>query len=256
MMVDKETIKKNFSRCAPGYDKHASVQKMVASQLIKLIKKRRFDNILDIGCGTGIYTKYLRERFPKAHIKAVDISPGMIDVACRKDELKGIEFVACDGETMDLTDSFDLITSSASFQWFTDLETALSRYRGALKKGGMMLFSTFGPLTFYELNQTLDDFFGKGAFTHSHTFDGRAKIENTLKTLFEDVAIEEKQYKEVYDSIKNLLMTIKLCGIRGKGISQRSVWVPETISGLEERYIRRFEGIVATYQAFFCRGEK
>lgn len=48
--------------------------------LDKGVSKRKL-KILEIGCGTGEYSKLLSEKFPKAKIVAVDVSPDVIRIA-------------------------------------------------------------------------------------------------------------------------------------------------------------------------------
>lgn len=52
----------NFNKKFDTYDENAIVQKKVASHLIELIKeikndKSSFESVLEIGCGTGIFTR-------------------------------------------------------------------------------------------------------------------------------------------------------------------------------------------------------
>ena len=164
-MNTKEIIKRNFSRYARYYDNYSKIQDISGIGLLSELKSDGFRNILDVGCGTGNYTGLLRERFPFAKIKAIDISGEMIEIAREKLQNKAIEFMIKDAEKIDSIgiadpeESFDLISSNVSFQWFADLEKALLNYKRLLKPGGTILFSTFGPLTFYELNNSLKDLF-------------------------------------------------------------------------------------------------
>ena len=80
----KSKIKRNFSRSALTYDDHASVQKACAGQLIKQLEGTSCRKILEVGCGTGTYTRLLRKRYPDAEITAVDISEGMVGEAEKK----------------------------------------------------------------------------------------------------------------------------------------------------------------------------
>ncbi|MHC4220939.1 MAG: methyltransferase domain-containing protein, partial [Planctomycetota bacterium] len=117
-MSNTETIKKNFSRYARQYDNYANIQNQSAEKLIETIEKKQFDKILDIGCGTGCYTKLLQNHFPAAKIKALDISSEMINVAKDKLAHSNIDFLIADGQKIALDEKFDLITSNACFQWF------------------------------------------------------------------------------------------------------------------------------------------
>jgi malonyl-CoA O-methyltransferase len=255
-MINKDIIKKHFSKCARYYDRYSTVQNLCASKLIAKIKANSFNKILDIGCGTGNYTKLLREKFPGASIKAVDMSPEMIEIAKEKLRDEVIEFIVADGEVIDFNEPFDLISSNASFQWFEDLEKTLSRYKRLLNENGVILFSVFGPLTFYELDRSLKELVGEDATISSCYFLKRAEIEKILKCLFKEIEIEQKIYKENYNSLSELLKKIKYTGTKGNGLNKKRFWTPKIANDLEKIYIRKSKNITATYQVFFCRGVK
>jgi len=115
-MVNKAIIKENFSKHAREYDQYSKVQNFCASKLINEIGCKQCHNILDLGCGTGNYTKLLRDKFPKSLIKAVDISRAMVEVSKEKLSNQKIEFIIADAEQFKLDNGFDLVTSNASFQ--------------------------------------------------------------------------------------------------------------------------------------------
>jgi malonyl-CoA O-methyltransferase len=260
-MMNKELIRKNFSRCAPYYDKYSAVQRLCASRLITGLNGKRPAHILEVGCGTGNYTALLRKRFPRAGISALDISAEMVKKAREKLTDKTIEFITADGEKMDFQRKFDLISSNAAFQWFEDLETALSRYKKSLHPAGIISFSTFGPQTFHRLNYCLGQFFGeKEAKINSCAFPEKIKLKRMLKRFFGKVEVGEAQYKEAYNKLSELLARIKYTGARGNGagtgVNRKKIWTPKMINELEGIYKRKFGNIAVTYQAFFCRGEK
>ena len=214
-MMTKEVIKNNFSRCAKYYDRYSTVQNMCALKLIEGIGKSHFNKILDVGCGTGIYTAILRKSFPFAVIKAVDISKEMIRMAREKIKDDSVEFIVADAETIKLKEDFDLITSNASLQWFDDLGMSLINYKDLLIEGGHIVFSTFGPLTFCELNISLRRLFGERLIINSGSFIEKSQIEEVLKDNFREIGVEERIYKERYGSLLELLEKIKYSGIRG-----------------------------------------
>lgn len=255
-MTSKAIISGNFSKYARGYDQHSTVQNLSALKLIEEANSGSFRNILEIGCGTGNYTKLLREKFSKACIKAIDMSGEMIKLAKEKLGNEGIEFIIADAENLKLEKSFDLISSNASFQWFENLEGDLVKYKEALNKGGSILFSTFGPRTFYELHSSLEEFFQKKLYLTASNFLVKQKIERMLKRFFREVEVREKIYKEGYSSLWKLLKKVRNTGTRGGGLRGEVFWTPRTIASVEKIYIKRFGSIAATYQLFFCRGIK
>jgi len=264
-MIDKETIKNNFSKSAAYYDKYATVQNICAVELAERIGKNEcFRKILDIGCGTGNYTAILKTRFPEAGIKAVDISRQMIEVAKKKLQADAAEFVVTDAEFADFTEKFDLITSNVSFQWFGEPEEYLGKYRKLLTRGGSILFSVFGPLTLYELQESMEESFGREARISASEFQGKTEIELILKNVFREFRVEEKFFKEKHASLSGLLSKIKYTGARGS--FPKRIWTPERMENLERIYREKFSaqeentapgrGITATYQVFFCKGKK
>lgn len=253
--MNKEIIKKNFSKYARYYDRYSTIQNICASRLISKIERKGFDRILDIGCGTGNFTRYLKEKFPGAHIKAVDISEEMIERA--KEKLpEGVDFITADGEAIDVNEKFDLISSNATFQWFDDLEAALLRYRDMLNEGGIISFSIFGPLTFCELNTSLKDLLDRDISINSCNFVEMNAVERIMERSFKNVEIDNGTYKEDHDSLRELLRKIKYSGTRGDRIDNNGFWTPKIMDNLERAYRERYGSIVATYQVFFCKGER
>lgn len=265
-MIEKQIINNNFSKCARYYDRYSSIQNICASKLIAKIQNNSFGNILEIGCGTGNYTKLLKNKFPSVKIRAVDISPEMIEVAKAKLNDKTVEFIVADGETMDFSERFDFISSNASFQWFENIKSALSSYNKLLNRKGLILFSVFGPLTFCELNKSLVRVFGNQARIAACDFVGKEELARILCGFFGDtIAVDEEIIRVRYASLEEFLKVIRYTGAKGEGIT-KNLWTPKTIFRLEEAYKKELfiedysipgkNGIVATYQVFFCQGVK
>jgi malonyl-CoA O-methyltransferase len=251
--MDKKTIVKNFSRYAHMYDRYSNVQRKAAFELLNMIKKDRFTKIMDLGCGTGNYTRLLREKFKKAEIKAIDISDKMIEVASDKLRDKDIEFIVKDAENINLDEKFDLITSNACFQWFKDMEKTLLKYRDMLKKDGIILFSAFGPLTFQELNFALGSILKDNSIA-SAGFIPLEKTKRILHDNFKETGLKEIRYEESFTSLIDLLNKIKYTGARGDGLGSKISLDRETLKEIERAYLDKFHKIKATYQVFFCHG--
>lgn len=166
-MIDKQVLQKHFSRNARNYDRYANVQKKMANELLNINSNMNSNmsaltsctnhgciDILDIGCGTGYLTELLLESYPNARITAVDIAPGMIEYAKEKFVDRNVEFLCLDIEEADINKKYDLIISNATFQWFNNLEETIEKLGKMLKNSGMLAFSTFGNLTFNELERS------------------------------------------------------------------------------------------------------
>lgn len=149
--MNKELIKIRFSNKLSTYSENAGIQRKMAEKLISYLKKNTFDNILEIGCGTGLLTELAVEKLDFKTYTANDIVED-----CQKFIKKinsDINFVSGDIEELILESSkkYDLIISNASLQWVDDFEHVVNNLLAKLTKGGILLFSTFGSENFREI---------------------------------------------------------------------------------------------------------
>lgn len=149
----KSAVASSFGRAADSYEDAAAPQRQAAALLADLARQRRVGDdarILEIGCGTGILTRHIRQGWPAAELVVSDISPHMVGTAARGAMIAG-RFFAMDGEAPPFEGPwFDLILSNLAFQWFSDLDAAIDRLAGLLRPGGSLIFSTMGADSFAE----------------------------------------------------------------------------------------------------------
>jgi len=98
--------------------------------------------ILDIGCGGGIFTRLILEKYPKACAWGIDISEVSIDYSKRFNSSfigKGrLELCLGNVAEMPYGDGFfDLIVSNASHFFWPDLPENLKEVSRVLRKGGI-----------------------------------------------------------------------------------------------------------------------
>jgi len=150
------------------------------------------DRVLDLGCGTGIVARLLRERLGgAARITGLDVSPPMI----AKARSLAPELDWREGNAMALPfadHAFDLVLSQQMFQFVPDRAAALREARRVLAPGGRLLASTWRPRAF----QPLHDGLGKVAEHHLGTsndkrwsLDGEALRALLVEAGFVDVQI-------------------------------------------------------------------
>ena len=107
---------------------------------LKNVKNKR---VLDLGCGTGIYSKILKNRGAK--VFGIDISPKMLEIA--KSNVKGVDFRV--GTVYKLpykSNYFDIVVASLVAHYFTRLDKAFKEIRRVLKKNGVFIFSSDNPV--------------------------------------------------------------------------------------------------------------
>jgi ubiquinone/menaquinone biosynthesis C-methylase UbiE len=127
----------NFSEISASYERDSLVQRSASDQLFDLIKIEPFEDVLDVGCGTGNLTVKIVEQ-TKGKIAGLDASEGMIDQAIQNYSHLGIEFEVCPAEKITYQNVFNVIFCNSTFQWFKNPRRALEACRNALKPGGRM----------------------------------------------------------------------------------------------------------------------
>ena len=156
---DRGAVGRDFSRASAHYDAAAQLQAGVNDELVQRLQFFQLQPraILDLGCGTGRGAAALRRRYPRAQVVAVDLAPGMVAAAHRRQRFwRRYHCVRADGGALPFAaQSFDLVFSSLMFQWCDDPGALFTQLQQVLRPGGLLLFSTFGPDTLQELRAAL-----------------------------------------------------------------------------------------------------
>ena len=117
---------------------------------VDLLPRQEYNNILDIGCGPGMQTIDLAERFPKSRITGLDFYSIFLEQLEARCQEKGIENVqTTKGSMMDLPfkpDSFDLIWSEGAI-YIMGFEEGLKEWRRFLKQDGCLAVTEVSWLT-------------------------------------------------------------------------------------------------------------
>ena len=95
--------------------------------------------MLEIGCGTGQFTRQLAGR--ALNVTAIDIGAAMVEAARRNVADAAVQFQVCSFE--DFTDGgpFDLIVSATAFHW-VDPSVGLAKAADLLRPGGWLALVT------------------------------------------------------------------------------------------------------------------
>ncbi len=146
-----------FDAKAEVYDEYASLQARIAARLAKYLPDLAAPRVLELGCGTGLFSRHLVSQYPRGQLYLTDAAPGMIGV-CRRNLEASAENASF--EVMDATapfsyDNLDLIVTSMMLHWLPDPTATLARLRRQLSPGGMLLFATPGPHCFAEWRTVL-----------------------------------------------------------------------------------------------------
>lgn len=286
MISRKAAIARQFNRSAAGlYDTHAHVQRTMADMLAEfLIKQTNADNsnklsLLEIGCGTGILTEILVNRWPHSSITALDIAPAMLLAAEQRvlstanpagsndRPLSDIRFLLADVEKWAANmpvSSFDLIVSSACFQWLSQPQQTLNYLYRLLRPEGILAFATFGPDTFHELHTAFEEVYRAENMVpqrHGLSFQSANQWIDSLTTAgFSNIQYQCTPLKEEYASPRDFLLSVKAVGAStSEAVASRSLGSRRLFTSLYKEYEERFstpEGVAATYDIVLIQASK
>jgi SAM-dependent methyltransferase len=92
---------------------------------------------LDVGCGTGIFTQLILDKYAPTVLIGVDSSAVQIDYARKKPESRRAEFHVADAQKLPFAhDAFDVVTSALVINFIPDRHCALNEMRRVCRKGG------------------------------------------------------------------------------------------------------------------------
>jgi SAM-dependent methyltransferase len=117
-----------------------------AADLVQRLPVDPAGDVLEIACGTGLVTRWLRERLSgSVRLVATDLSKVMLDFARAKLEaLKDIEWHAADALKLPFDDSeFVAVVCGFGIMFVPDRQAALEEARRVVAKGGILLFNVW-----------------------------------------------------------------------------------------------------------------
>lgn len=218
----------NFDKNFHIYDKHATVQKIVASNLVSFINKSsnniNFNSIFEIGCGTGIFTRAFLNYYNPNKIL-------LNDYFNTESYLKGINyFKFYEGNIENISiPKVDAVISSSALQWVKNFEDLIVKIANSTDK---FYFSIYLKDNLIEINKHFNislDYF---------TLD---EIKITLEKYFSKVISFEETHTIEFSSPLETLRHLKNTGVTG--FKKSSI-----------KEIRSFSSSSLTYQVgyFYC----
>lgn len=263
--IKREQVKRAFSSASCSYDEHAVLQREIADRLLAHLNFTKIEpkRILDIGCGTGYFTRLLGDRYRKADVVALDLSEAMVCHArnARKRRMlwHGKQLhTAGDGCALPFADgAFDLVCSNLAMQWAPSPQAMLQEMRRVLAPGGLMLFSTFGRRTLTELRQALAEI--NPAYAGSVLpFPDVTSLGDALMELPVELPVTDSDlFTLTYQETMSLVRELKGIGASASAIGNRSggLYGRALLRQLDKTYRSRYEmedgRVYATFEALY-----
>lgn len=240
-LIDKTLVQQRFTRAIAHYDQQATPQRAIVERMITLLDQHvpqlPSGAIYEIGCGTGLLTQQLHERYGDTHpIIANDLCPE-VELPLRSKVGATPIFIAGDAEAIPWPQECALIAAASSIQWWQrPLDFFAKARRSLLNNGekegnGYILFGTYGVDNLIELRSIT----GIGLNYNSSTAL-RLEIESTPLRL---LTFEEQYITLRFESLLELLRHIKQTGVNAL-ITQERLFTPSILQEMEAAYHRHY----------------
>ncbi len=260
--LDKKKVAQSFSRAAATYDSVAQLQRDIGTELLAQLPSdfpahtSAQKVILDLGSGTGFFTRQLAQQYGEAQVVGLDIAQGMLHYAAAQSA--GISWLCADAEVLPLADnSVDLIFSSLAIQWCNDLPQLLSELARVLKPGGQLHIATLGPNTLHELKsawQQVDNYVHVNRFQSAQNLTAATESANLFVA-----QLKQENRSLYYERLSDLTRELKALGAHNVNAGK-----PEGLTGrarllaFKNAYevFRGAQGLPATYDVIYLTANK
>lgn len=121
------------------YEKFAEERTRPFVDLLSRVAAQDPALVVDLGCGNGVATLALAQRWPHARVVGVDSSADMLDSARAKDDGERVEWVEADLASWDIASlgaAPDVIVTNATLQWVPMHLPLIETWVDALAPGG------------------------------------------------------------------------------------------------------------------------
>ncbi|WP_028384324.1 malonyl-ACP O-methyltransferase BioC [Legionella moravica] len=231
-MAVKNEISKAFGKHAEEYERAAKVQQEIGERLFERLHYLKIapQRILDLGCGPGSFSKELSLLYPKAQIIGLDLVPGMLALARKKQGWRRRwSLVAADMRQMPFaTGMFDLVFTNQVIHWAAPLAHVFREINRVMNVNGCLMFTTLGPDTFKELKMAWS---GANHYAHVNEFCDMHDIGDSLMAEhFLDPVMDMELLSVQYETLPKLIAALRAQGVRNinpernHGLTSRSAW--------------------------------
>ena len=253
--MEKEQIAACFARARRTYDREARVQLQAARRMLDLLRTQtdaeavmQGADILEVGCGTGLYSRLLADVLHPRTLWLNDLCPDMAQSLADLLARPGVHFLPGDAEDVCLPPRTRVITSCSTLQWFARPEIFFARCLESLMPGGILAFSTFGKDNLREI---------RALTGHGLAYFSPEAWARMLPDGFRLVHASEEVAVLSFPTPTDVLRHLKQTGVTG---TERRMWTRTRLEEFCNGYIRRFgtpDGTVTlTYHPIYIIAQK
>ena len=241
LRLDLRQARRAFERAARDGADAAVLQREVERRMLERLAYIRLqpERILDVGCGAGNGLASLGRRYPKAELFGADFAETALRTARRSAprlarvwrSLAGppLTYVCADFSRLPFrSGSLALVWSNLALAWAAEPLSALREFHRVLSRGGLLMFSTYGPDTLKELKSA---FAAASRGSHVHSFIDMHDLGDMLSASgFAAPVLDMETLTLTYTDVAALMVDLKTSGQtcsaqgRSRGLMGRAAW--------------------------------
>jgi malonyl-CoA O-methyltransferase len=207
-----------FAKAATTYDSYADVQLLAAGRLAAYLEANTRDlvpgSILEVGCGTGIFSGKLIDLFAGRKFLITDVCQEMLE-QCESRLSKSVsrnnelEFAVQDAAATNYFGTHAMIVAAFALQWIEQLETCLDSLVGQLSEGGRLFFSLPAEGSFGEWKSVCKK---AGVTFTGNPLPEAAAIREYAKSRGLRLSLYEESFQISHKSLHAFLQSLKSLG--------------------------------------------
>jgi len=222
--IEKQGLIQAFDQVAGGYEQHAILQRTVMERVLERLDLTRLKagRVLDLGSGTGLASRLLAQRYKKAQVVQLDLSPGMLRESRSRSPrfFSRQRYICADAEMLPMADrSVDLVFSNLMLQWCNDLDSVITGAGRVLRPEGLFIFATLGPDTLKELRLSWEEV---DRSIHVNTFLDMHDVGDALmRAGFDAPVLDVEHITLAYEDGYKLMRELKNLGAHNVNVGRR-----------------------------------
>lgn len=249
-MINKNLVIQRFAKATASYNRAANVQRQIACKMTNLLRGYlspiHCDSLLEIGCGSGLFSRMLLPVFLPQKAVLNDICAGVEELLT--DLLTdNVRFIAADAEAYPFPGKQDLIASCSTLQWFTDPDNFFKRCHTLLHANGYLAFTTFGKNNFKEITATTGN---------SLLYRSKEELCSSLFANYDIVYVDEEIISLEFETPMDVLYHLKDTGVTG---IRPYVWTRNKLYSFSQQYTEVFgngKTVPLTYHPIYIIAKK
>lgn len=230
-LPDKSLIAARFAAAAPHYNRHAEAQRQIHAELAALLAAHALSparKVLEIGCGTGLFSRILAAQFPQAKLVLNDLHPDCT-AAPSGFQTAFAEYRFGDAEHTDFGSGYDAVCSASALQWLADPAAFLTRTAAMLVSDGLLVFNTFTPDNLHQIRALI----GQGL-----DYPAAAQWQTWLARDYDILSLHSQTITLSFDTPRQVLRHLQATGVTATGSG--FAWTKQRLAEFDTAYRARY----------------